>query len=153
MTTPAIQRAFLPVLLIEDEPSIMALVSATLERNGYEVVCIEIRRRSLAPAGKRPIPRRRFRHAHARRRRRRPGPFLDFRQSSRSRSIKSSSSPATTPTKKPSPPCARSVRFIWKNLSACRISSRLSRKPWGKPGERASNKPPLSEGRPSRPSA
>ncbi|MGA9308714.1 MAG: response regulator [Candidatus Sulfotelmatobacter sp.] len=41
MTTPAIQRAFLPVLLIEDEPSIMALVSATLERNGYDVVCIE----------------------------------------------------------------------------------------------------------------
>jgi DNA-binding NtrC family response regulator len=41
MTTPAIQRAFLPVLLIEDEPSIMALVSATLERSGYEVVCIE----------------------------------------------------------------------------------------------------------------
>jgi DNA-binding NtrC family response regulator len=31
----------LPVLLIEDEPSIMALVSATLERNGYGVVCIE----------------------------------------------------------------------------------------------------------------
>ncbi len=41
MTTHAIQRALLPVLLIEDEPSIMALVSATLERNGYEVVCIE----------------------------------------------------------------------------------------------------------------
>ena len=41
MTSPAIQRALLPVLLIEDEPSIMALVSATLERNGYEVVCIE----------------------------------------------------------------------------------------------------------------
>jgi DNA-binding NtrC family response regulator len=41
MTTPAIQRAFLPVLLIEDEPSIMALVSATLERNGYDVVCVE----------------------------------------------------------------------------------------------------------------
>jgi DNA-binding NtrC family response regulator len=41
MTTPAIQRVPLPVLLIEDEPSIMALVSATLERNGYEVVCIE----------------------------------------------------------------------------------------------------------------
>jgi DNA-binding NtrC family response regulator len=40
MTTPA-QPAPLPVLLIEDEPSIMALVSATLERNGYEVVCIE----------------------------------------------------------------------------------------------------------------
>src|SRR5579859_6587980 len=42
MTTPAIQRSLMPpVLLIEDEPSIMALVSATLERNGYEVVCIE----------------------------------------------------------------------------------------------------------------
>ena len=41
MTTPAIQRAVLPVLLIEDEPSIMALVSATLERNGYLVVCTE----------------------------------------------------------------------------------------------------------------
>ena len=41
MTTPAIQRAPLPVLLIEDEPSIMALVSATLERNGYHVVCTE----------------------------------------------------------------------------------------------------------------
>jgi two-component system NtrC family sensor kinase len=42
MTTPALQPAVtLPVLLIEDEPSIMALVSATLERSGYEVVCIE----------------------------------------------------------------------------------------------------------------
>ncbi len=41
MTTPAIQPILLPVLLIEDEPSIMALVSATLERNGYDVVCIE----------------------------------------------------------------------------------------------------------------
>jgi DNA-binding NtrC family response regulator len=41
MTTPAIQPNLLPVLLIEDEPSIMSLVSATLERNGYGVVCIE----------------------------------------------------------------------------------------------------------------
>ena len=41
MTTPAIQHTLPPVLLIEDEPSIMALVSATLERNGYHVVCIE----------------------------------------------------------------------------------------------------------------
>ncbi|MGA7218876.1 MAG: response regulator [Candidatus Sulfotelmatobacter sp.] len=41
MTSPAAQLSPLPVLLIEDEPSIMALVSATLERNGYEVVCIE----------------------------------------------------------------------------------------------------------------
>jgi DNA-binding NtrC family response regulator len=41
MTTMSAQPAPLPVLLIEDEPSIMALVSATLERNGYEVVCIE----------------------------------------------------------------------------------------------------------------
>lgn len=41
MSTPATQPAPLPVLLIEDEPSIMALVSATLERNGYRVVCTE----------------------------------------------------------------------------------------------------------------
>ena len=41
MSIPAFQPAPLPVLLIEDEPSIMALVSATLERNGYQVECIE----------------------------------------------------------------------------------------------------------------
>ncbi|MGA9391042.1 MAG: response regulator [Candidatus Sulfotelmatobacter sp.] len=41
MTSSAVQTTYLPVLLIEDEPSIMALVSATLERNGYEVVCTE----------------------------------------------------------------------------------------------------------------
>jgi DNA-binding NtrC family response regulator len=41
ITTPANQPTLLPVLLIEDEPSIMSLVSATLERNGYSVVCIE----------------------------------------------------------------------------------------------------------------
>jgi DNA-binding NtrC family response regulator len=41
MTTLGVQASTLPVLLIEDEPSIMALVSATLERNGYQVVCIE----------------------------------------------------------------------------------------------------------------
>ena len=29
----------LPVLLIEDEPAVMAYVRATLERNGYAVVC------------------------------------------------------------------------------------------------------------------
>ena len=41
MSSPAVQLTNPPVLLIEDEPSIMALVSATLERNGYKVVCIE----------------------------------------------------------------------------------------------------------------
>ncbi|MGB8988939.1 MAG: response regulator [Candidatus Sulfotelmatobacter sp.] len=41
MTSATVHPTTLPVLLIEDEPSIMALVSATLERNGYEVVCIE----------------------------------------------------------------------------------------------------------------
>jgi DNA-binding NtrC family response regulator len=39
--SPGLEPDPLPVLLIEDEPSIMALVSATLERNGYPVVCIE----------------------------------------------------------------------------------------------------------------
>ncbi len=31
----------LPVLLIEDEPAVMAYVRAALERNGYSVVCTE----------------------------------------------------------------------------------------------------------------
>src|SRR5580704_15682697 len=43
-----------------------------------------VRRRSPAPARKRPIPGRRLRHAHARRRRRRSSARLDFRQSPRS---------------------------------------------------------------------
>jgi len=41
MTTKDIQTKIMTVLLIEDELSIMALVSATLERNGYDVVCTE----------------------------------------------------------------------------------------------------------------
>jgi DNA-binding NtrC family response regulator len=41
MTIAAHSTSPLPILLIEDEPSIMALVSATLERNGYSVACIE----------------------------------------------------------------------------------------------------------------
>ena len=42
MTTNAITKtAPLPVLLIEDEPAVMAYVRATLERSGYSVVCTE----------------------------------------------------------------------------------------------------------------
>jgi CheY-like chemotaxis protein len=43
MTTapPDITPAALPVLLIEDEPAVMAYVRATLERSGYTVVCTE----------------------------------------------------------------------------------------------------------------
>jgi CheY-like chemotaxis protein len=41
MTLPAIKSAPLPVLLIEDEPAVMAYVRATLERSGYPVVCTE----------------------------------------------------------------------------------------------------------------
>jgi DNA-binding NtrC family response regulator len=39
MSLPAIKPLLLPILLIEDEPGVMAYVSATLERNGYQVVC------------------------------------------------------------------------------------------------------------------
>jgi DNA-binding NtrC family response regulator len=43
MTLPAtkiaVNSSSLPVLLIEDEPAVMALVRATLERSGYAVVC------------------------------------------------------------------------------------------------------------------
>jgi CheY-like chemotaxis protein len=39
MSLPATNPAILPVLLIEDEPAVMAYVRAVLERNGYAVVC------------------------------------------------------------------------------------------------------------------
>jgi DNA-binding NtrC family response regulator len=40
-TQPVTKFATLPVLLIEDEAGVMAYVRATLERNGYSVVCAE----------------------------------------------------------------------------------------------------------------
>jgi len=39
MSLPAIKPQPLPILLIEDEPAVMAYVSATLQRSGYQVVC------------------------------------------------------------------------------------------------------------------
>ena len=41
MSAPAIQPQLLPILLIEDEPAVMSYVRAVLERNGYEVFCVE----------------------------------------------------------------------------------------------------------------
>ena len=41
MNMPALNQDVLPVLLIEDEPAVMAYVKAALERNGYSVVCAE----------------------------------------------------------------------------------------------------------------
>ncbi|GAC1434017.1 MAG: response regulator transcription factor [Terriglobales bacterium] len=41
MTMRSVESAFLPVLLIEDEPAVMAYVRAALERSGYSVVCSE----------------------------------------------------------------------------------------------------------------
>jgi CheY-like chemotaxis protein len=41
MTGLPTRPAALPVLLIEDEPAVMAYVRATLERSGYAVVCTE----------------------------------------------------------------------------------------------------------------
>jgi CheY-like chemotaxis protein len=40
-TQPITKPATLPVLLIEDEPAVMAYVRSTLERSGYAVVCTE----------------------------------------------------------------------------------------------------------------
>jgi DNA-binding NtrC family response regulator len=40
-TKTAVRARPLPVLLIEDEPAVMAYVRATLERSGYAVVCTE----------------------------------------------------------------------------------------------------------------
>lgn len=41
MSLPALKVQPLPVLLIEDEPAVMACVQAALERSGYPVVCCE----------------------------------------------------------------------------------------------------------------
>jgi DNA-binding NtrC family response regulator len=41
MSVPAVKPFPLPVLLIEDEPAVMAYVRAALERSGYPVVCCE----------------------------------------------------------------------------------------------------------------
>lgn len=41
MSVPAVTSTALPVLLIEDEPAVMAYVRAALERSGYPVVCCE----------------------------------------------------------------------------------------------------------------
>jgi DNA-binding NtrC family response regulator len=41
MTTPVLRPRHMPVLLIEDEPSVMAYVQAALERGGYSVIACE----------------------------------------------------------------------------------------------------------------
>jgi CheY-like chemotaxis protein len=41
MNLPAFKPDPMPVLLIEDEPAVMSLVQAALERSGYPVVCCE----------------------------------------------------------------------------------------------------------------
>ena len=41
MSVPPLKTRALPVLLIEDEPAVMAYVQAALERSGYPVVCCE----------------------------------------------------------------------------------------------------------------
>src|SRR5437660_7912236 len=41
MSLPAFKAQPVPVLLIEDEPAVMAYVQAALERSGYPVVCCE----------------------------------------------------------------------------------------------------------------
>jgi len=41
MSLPALKPQPLPVLLVEDEPAVMAYVQAALERSGYPVVYCE----------------------------------------------------------------------------------------------------------------
>ena len=41
MIQPVVKPAVAPVLLIEDEPAVMAYVRAALERNGYQVIAAE----------------------------------------------------------------------------------------------------------------
>jgi len=134
MTTSAFQPAPLPVLLIEDEPSIMALVSATLERNGYGVVCIESGAEALRLLEK--------------------GKFLGVVSDMRTpggvdgaqvHAWITANRPdlvhkvviitGIMPTKKPSAPCAGSALSTLRSHSVCRILSPLLKKRWGKPDE------------------
>jgi DNA-binding NtrC family response regulator len=41
MSVPVTNPGVLPVLLIEDEPAVMSMVRAALERSGYPVVCCD----------------------------------------------------------------------------------------------------------------
>ncbi len=41
MNLPVVRPMSLPVLLIEDEPAVLAYVRAALERSGYSVICAE----------------------------------------------------------------------------------------------------------------
>jgi two-component system NtrC family sensor kinase len=41
MSLPALKPTLFPILLIEDEPAVMAYVQAALERSGYPVTCCE----------------------------------------------------------------------------------------------------------------
>jgi DNA-binding NtrC family response regulator len=41
MTTTSTKNGKLPLLVIEDEPSVLAYVRAALERSGYRVICTE----------------------------------------------------------------------------------------------------------------
>ncbi len=41
MSVPVTKPGILPVLLIEDEPAVMSMVRAALERSGYPVVCCD----------------------------------------------------------------------------------------------------------------
>ena len=41
MTQTGIKSGCAPILLIEDEPAVLAFVRSALERNGYNVVCAE----------------------------------------------------------------------------------------------------------------
>jgi DNA-binding NtrC family response regulator len=41
MTATHVKAMVLPVLLIEDEPSVLAYVQAALERHGYTVICCD----------------------------------------------------------------------------------------------------------------
>ena len=81
MTQTGTKSACAPVLLIEDEPAVMALVRAVLEGHGYTVVPTESGAEALRLLARRQFSRRRLRHAHSRRRRWRPGLCLDRRQS------------------------------------------------------------------------
>ena len=77
MTQTGTKPASAPVLLIEDEPAVMAYVCAALERSGYQVVTAPSGADALRLLAERRLSGRSVRHAHSRRRGRRTSPCLD----------------------------------------------------------------------------
>ncbi len=128
MRQPAMKPATLPVLLIEDEPAVMAYVRAALERSGYVVVCTE-----SGAEGLKLLESEEFLGVVSDMRT--PGGVDGADVHAWIAAIvpiwpsASFSSPVTSPMKKPSRRCAKPARPAWRNPFACNNSFQSLKRP------------------------